>query len=357
MIARAIFAAVLLLAIPARAADVFTIGPVPVDATGKSAAAAREQARVEGQRQAFQLLLERITLPSDRARVPHLDSSALNNLVQDFAVANERSSAVRYLADLTFRFRAEEVRRLLRGAGVPFAETVSKPVVVLPVFLGEGDPVLWDSPNPWRDAWANRRAPAGLVPFVVPTGDLSDLSAVDAGQAVAGDEAAFSRIAQLHGGGDVLVTAARVRGQGVFETITTRYGTGGGPQRLVQTWRAGEGEDETALFARAVEGVAAAVEETWKRENLLHFGQEGTLSVAVPLGSIEDWIAVRDRLAGLAAVRRADLVALNRSEARLELRYLGDPAQLKLALAQRDLVLDESGTGWVLRRRGSPQTP
>lgn len=126
---------------------------------------------------------------------------------------------------------------------------------------------------------------------------------------------------------------------------------------MAQTWRAGEGEDEEALFARAVEGVAAAVEEAWKRENLLYFGQEGTLAVAVPLRSIEDWVAVRDRLVGLAAVRRADLVALNRSEARLELRYVGDPAQLKLALAQRDLVLDESGTGWVLRRRGSPQAP
>jgi hypothetical protein len=357
MIARVMFAAVLLLALPARAADVFTVGPVPVDATGKSAAEAREQARTDGQRRAFSALIERLTLASDRARVPRVDAAALNNLVQDFAVANERSSAVRYLADLTFRFRADPLRRLLRGAGVPFAETQSKPVVVLPVLVGEGTPVLWDSPNPWRDAWANRRTQGGLVPFIVPTGDLADLAAVDAPQAIAGDRAAFDKIAQLHGNGEVLVSEARARGESVFETITTRYGAGGGPQGLAQTWRANPGESEADLLARAVEGVAASVEEVWKQENLLRFGQEAKLAVSVPVQSIEDWVGVRERLSGVAAIQRADVVGLNRSEARLELSYIGDPAQLKLALAQRDLVLEEGSPSWTLRRRGAPQKP
>jgi hypothetical protein len=357
MIARVIVAAVLLLALPARAADVFTVGPVPVDATGKSAAEAREQARIDGQRRAFRTLIERLTLASDRARIPRVDDATLNNLVQDLAVANERSSAVRYLADLTFRFRPEPVRRLLRGASVPFAETPSKPVVVLPVLGGEGSPVLWDSPNPWRDAWANRRAQGGLVTFIVPTGDLSDLSAVDAPQAIAGDKSAFDQIARLHGNGDVLVTEARIRGQGAVETVTTRYGAGGGPQGVAQTWRANQGESEGDLLARAVEGVAASVEDAWKQENLLRYGQEATLAVSVPVQSIDDWVGVRERLSGIPAVQRADLVSLNRNEARIDLRYLGDPAQLKLALAQRDLVLEEGSPNWTLRRRGATQQP
>src|SRR5689334_871645 len=286
MIARVVFAALLILAVPAWAADVFTVGPVPVDVTGKSAAEAREEARVDGQRRAFRTLVERLTLASDRARLPRVDDAMLNNLVQDFSVANERSSAVRYLADLTFRFRSEPVRRLLRGAGIPFAETPSKPVVVLPVLVGDGEPVLWDSPNPWRDAWANRRTQGGLVPFVVPTGDLSDLSAVDAPQALAGDKDSFDKIVQLHGNGDALVTTARPRGEGVYETVTTRYGASGGPQGLAQTWRANQGESKEDLLARAADGVAAAVEDVWKQENLLRFGQEAKLAVSVPVRSL-----------------------------------------------------------------------
>jgi hypothetical protein len=216
--------------------------------------------------------------------------------------------------------------------------------------------VLWDSPNPWRETWANRRSQGGLVPFIVPTGDLADLAAVDAPQAVAGDAAAFQRIARLHGSGDVLVSEARVRDEGAFETVTTRYGPGGGSQPVTQTWRPNPGESREDLLARAAEGVAGAVEEAWKRENLLRFGQQATLAVSVPVQSLEDWVAVRERLSGIAAIQRADLIALDRTQARLELRYVGDPAQLKLALAQRDLVLDEGGAGWTLRRRAAAQT-
>ena len=48
------------------------------------------------------------------------------------------------------------------------------------------------------------------------------------------------------------------------------------------------------------------------------------------------------------------IVALNRNEARLDLVYVGDPAQLKLALAQRDLDLQEGDPNWTLRPRGAP---
>jgi Uncharacterized protein conserved in bacteria (DUF2066) len=357
MIGRAVLLAVLLLALPARAQDVFAVGPVAVDATGESAAAAREEARLDGQREAFQRLVARLTVPADRERVPRVDDAQLNNLIQDFAVANERSSAVRYLADLTFRFRADAVRRLLRGAGVPFAETVSKPLVVLPVFAGEAGPVLWDSPNPWREAWANWRPPGGLVPFIVPFGDLADLAAVDAEQALAGDPAALQRIGRLHRNGDVLVSEARRQGEGVVETTTTRHGVGSEPQGLTQTWRAEGDETEEALLARAVAGVAEAVEEVWKRNNLLQFGQEARLVVAVPLDGIEEWVAIRERLAEIPAVRRAQTLALNREAARVELRYLGDPRQLELALAQRDLELAEGSPDWILRRRAGPTRP
>jgi hypothetical protein len=240
---------------------------------------------------------------------------------------------------------------------VPFAETPSRPVVVLPVLLGEGGAALWDSPNPWREAWANRRSSGGLVPFIVPVGDLADLGAVDTQQALTADTASFEKIAQLHGGGDVLVTQARPRAGGAFETTTTRYGAGGGPQGASQTWRANPGESEADLLARAVAGVAASVEEAWKQDNVLRFGQQTSLTVSVPVSSLDDWVRVRERLDGIPAIQRADLLGLNRAEARIELRYVGDPAQLKLALAQRDLVLAEGAPNWTLRPRSGSQRP
>src|SRR5690348_8790050 len=136
--------------------DIFTVANVPVDATAKSAAAAREAARIDGQRRAFRTLLERLTLAADRNRLPRLSDARITDMIRDFEVANERRSTVRYLADYTFRFRPDQVRQVLRNAGIPFAETISKPVTVLPILTQGSSSVLWDDPNPWRDAWASR---------------------------------------------------------------------------------------------------------------------------------------------------------------------------------------------------------
>jgi hypothetical protein len=339
----------------ASAADIFSVGPVPVDANGANATAARDAARVEGQRKALRLLFERLTLAGDWPRLPRIDDATLGRLVRDFSVANEKNSATRYLADYTVRFRPDQVRMVLRNAGIPFAETPSKPLIVLPVLTQGGNSVLWDSPNPWRDAWANRKALTGLVPFVVPTGDLADVAAIDAAQAIAGDAAALQRIAEQHGGGDVLVTQATQQGSGELRALTTgtsRFGSIADMQDVRGNWRANSNEGEADFLARVADAVAREVEETWKRDNLLRGGQESTLTATVPIGGLKDWIAVRDRLAAVAAVKRTDIVSLTRTEARVDIHYMGDPKQLAVALSQRDLQLVEGTPFWTLRQSG-----
>jgi hypothetical protein len=265
---------------------------------------------------------------------------------------------VRYLADLTVHFRADAVRQFLRQAGIPFAETVSKPLIVLPV-LHDGDRLaLWEDPNPWRDAWTNANPVIGLVPLVRPIGELEDVQAIDADAAVKGDDAHLQAIAQRYGDDDVLVTQATLKTDGpqhVVDVSSTRYTPGqpGTEQSWVGSIAANPGESDADLFGRAVLATVAQVEEAWKAANVLNFSQSGTLTARVPASSLEDWITVRDRLAAIPAVRSSRLVSLDRQEARVEIHYVGDPSQLRTALAQRDLDLSGDDPNWVLQRHST----
>src|SRR6266478_4301293 len=125
---------------------------VKVDATADSAAAARELARIDGQRRALGLVVDRLSGSSDNPKLAKLDDKTITDMVESFEVANERMSAVRYLADYTFHFRPSKVRRLVHlgetapaeGGGKPTVsessskpavpESSSKPTVVLPVY-------------------------------------------------------------------------------------------------------------------------------------------------------------------------------------------------------------------------------
>jgi Uncharacterized protein conserved in bacteria (DUF2066) len=337
-------------------AGVFTVANVPVDATAASADAARDAARLAGERLAYNMLLAKLTLVADAARLPPATDAILNDVIQGFEVANERHSTVRYLANYTYHFRPDAVRALLRQAGVPFAETMSKPLVVLPVLDAAGGPVLWDDPNPWRDAWNQRKVPAGLVPLIVPLGGVDEVATIDANGAIKGDSAALAKVSQRYGGSDVLVSHATIIKTGDHESLnvtSTRYvpGSNGNPQTSIHSYVLGPGEDGPALMSRAVTDTVSQLEKQWKSANILDLNQAGTLTAVVPITGLPDWVAVADRLAAVAAVQKTDLLAIDRRQARVTIRYVGDLAQLRLALAQRNLDLSGDNGSFVLAYR------
>ena len=353
----ALVAAMMALAAPADAltrAEIFTIS-VPVDATAASATAARDAARLDGERRAFAALLERLTLAKDRGRLPAASDTTLNQVIIGFEVANEHRSTVRYLADYPVHFRPDTVEQRLRDRGVPFAETASKPVVVLPLLEVAGKPMLWDDPNPWREAWTSAKPPQGLVPLRVPLGEVEDVSAIDGAKADAGDDARLQALSANYDHADVLVTRATIRSDGRVEVSTTRFvpGSPGGEQSWSASYTANPGESEKDLLARAIAGTAAQVNDAWKQANMLDYSQTATLTVTVPADDLNSWLAVRQRLAATTAVRSSQLLSLDRHGARVELHYVGSPEQLRVGLAQNNLNLSGNDPDWVLQRGGT----
>ena len=147
--------------LPVRAADDDPYSAmVKVDASSDVIGKARDAARLDGQRRALTAVAERRSGGSGAAKLPKLDDKAITDMVASFEVANERMSAVRYVADVTFHFLPDEVDRVLQKAGIGVAGEAGvssgKPLVVIPVYQSGATAVLWDDPNPWRDAWAQR---------------------------------------------------------------------------------------------------------------------------------------------------------------------------------------------------------
>lgn len=353
----------------AQDADPFT-ATVAVDATAETAAKAREAARLDGQRRALAALVERLPGAGPAAKLPKLDDKAIGDLVASFEVANERMSAVRYVADYTFHFRPAEVRRVMRSAGIALAEDpakpqevskpppdAGKPLVLLPVYQAGRVARLWDDPNPWREAWDRQSAAARLV---IPLGDAGDIAAIDADKARAGDAEALAALAQRNGGNDAVVAIAAIRGQpdkpsGVDVTIR-RYRDGQLIDSRNTALTANSGESEADLLGRARGAVAALVESGWKKDALAGYDQQGSLTAVLPIAGLDDWVSARERLATVPAIRKVALVALSRQEATIEIGYVGSIDQLKASLAGISLDLVRGDPVWRLARTAPDRT-
>lgn len=335
---------------------------VKVDATADSPAGAREAARIDGQRRALAAIADRLSGGTGAAKLTKLDDRTITDMVASFEVANEKMSAVRYLADYTFHFRPAALQRALRNAGVALSDQPGKepgkPAVVLPVYQTASGAVLWDDPNPWRDAWAQTAPATGPVPLSVPLGDISDIAAIDAAKARAGDAGALAAIGKQNGAEDAIVALATPRGPADkpsgLDIVVRRYRAGrpldGHPESLT----ANPGEAADAFFGRAVVAVVAAIESGWKKEPVPHYDQQGSLTAVLPITGLDDWVKVRDRLAGVPTIRKVSLVTLSRQEATIEIDYLGNIDQLKASLAGASLDLVKGDPNWRLARSGAP---
>ena len=339
---------------------------VKVDATADSVAAARELARIDGQRRALALVIDRLSGSTESAKLPKLDDRTVTDMVESFEVANERMSAVRYLADYTFHFRPSKVRRLVHSADSAPAEANStpavdeggsKPVIVLPVYKDSARTVLWDDPNAWRQAWGQQSAGPGLSHLTVPLGDASDLAIIDSDRAEAGSPDALTAIAQRNGGDEAIVALATARREGDklvgLDLSIKRYRSGHLSDTRESTLEADPGESADDFLKRAADTTARQIASSSKKSPGPSSDQQVSLGAIVPIGSISEWVRVRDRLASVPAIRKVDLLSLNRHEAKIQIKYVGSSEQLRSSLAEVDLGVDGTDPIWRLQLSGA----
>jgi len=336
---------------------IFEVRGVPVDAQAATAAQAHAQAIEAGRRAAWDRLVERL-VPIDQARkLPPLSDDLLIGLTVGYEVARERTSDVRYLGSLNFRFNPTAVRQHFTRVGINYAEVVSQPVLILPVYNNGNKPLLWEEESPWLSAWLDRPFGGGLVPIAVPYGDLADIRDITAVQAVLADREAIKTIAARYGAEQAVVVNARPvasesSGQAIELNLTYVGGVSDG-RSLVRTVVPDANSSDGDLLSVAARTAASEIQEAWKAENLISPGLETRVTVIAPITSFENWLEIRKGLDQVSSVSRRELLRLTRNEALIDVWINGDAGQLALALKQKDFVLTETPDGWLLYKEGT----
>ena len=344
----------------AEARDLYTIEDVRVDERAVDELEAKKIGIKKAQREALRDLIKKITLRDNHINLPYVDKKSVQTAIRDYAIIEEKFGGGRYLAKLTIRFKRSAVRNILQRRKLLFAETVSRPLVVLPVYRAAGSVMLWDDPNPWHEAWANRPSSGGLLPLVLPIGDYSDVAVINAIQVLQGSEEHLSAIAEKYKAIGTLVTIAELNvnpksGSPSIEVSMTRFGKGDSGRTFVRSFYALPDENIRRLLGKAVETLSLRAEEDWKRDTLQRISGEQWMNVKVPLKSLLNWLRIRKRITNVSTVMEVRLIRISVNEAILKLKYTGGPDQIRLSMAQSELDLRfENKRGIYILRLARP---
>lgn len=322
----------------------YTIERIQVDVTAENAAAAREEAFALAQVRAFDALADRLLSEDERAGFERPDTEIISSLVQDFEILEEQLSHVRYIGTYRFRFREKAVSDFFSNRGVAHTDVSSRPVLVIPFYQTGQRNILWSGDNPWLRAWQNSSERRGLVPVVVPIGDLQDITDVNEDKALASDWSRTGNMGSRYGAGEVMILLAVPEYDQAGNILKLRvdvYTIEDGLPEYASSLDVSRRSGETAdgLFLRATSTVKDKLQKLWKNMTIVDPSQTSEITVRVRFNDIREWIAVKSALDGVKMLDELSVESLNPHEAYLHIKFRGDEGRLRLALSQKELQL------------------
>lgn len=343
-----------LIAGPALAqSELFTIENVIVDVTAKNALEARNQAFEKAQQQAFITLAERMLSEAEAQTLAPPETLLISSLIQDYEVTAEKLSTVRYVGTYTFRFKDSAVRQYFSGQGVQYTDVGSKPLLVLPFFQFGERTVLWSPYNAWIQAWNRAENLGGLVPLMVPMGDLQDVKDIGDEEALTYDQHRLAGLLTRYEAGEAvlliaipdanlsLVTGDQESATGALSVHIYRTDRAGPEyvQQIVETARPGQTKGQ--LLDQAVRSVHKTLQKDWKTKTLAAASESNRIHVQVAFKNLQEWSETQKSLQRVYGINEVILRSLSPKSAQIDLVFQGTADRLRLALQQADMTLSE----------------
>ena len=325
------------------AADPFTVANVPVDATGSNAIEAQTKAISEGQVQAATILLNRVTLPSERvgkdfSQVP---PETIARMIRALEISNEKRSTQRYYGDVTIAFAPSEVKSFLDRQGMTMISSQAAPRLLVPVLSGNN---LWRS-NSWQNAWAVGGYDNALTPIDVLSLSRGNDSLINADQARSLDMAALKRLSTYFGQQRILVAYAEPALGGIKVYVTDVLPGSDKADNL--------GSFTAGSYKEAADLVIAGLEDEWKTAFMSLEANSISMNVSVLYGSHEDWLWLQKVINDTAQIQGARLDAFAKDGAMMRITYGGDLGRLRNELNFKGVeIRNDPDLGMLIFRRG-----
>lgn len=344
-----IFFSVLLFCVSARAeSPVYTVD-VSVDVTDVNAAQAREKAMVAANRKAFETVVQKITTAQGAKSLMNFSNEQILNFIKEVSVVSEKSSNVRYIADLKVTVNENILKRYMNEKDVRTVVEAASNVVIIPVFreYPSDKPLLWEDNNSWRFAWENKAPRNSLVKISSVPANTISFAAIDAQKALAFNSAALEEIALNNNANDVYVADAVYDG---IEGLTVHLSSlkkGSGVETINV---AGDRNQSAELMTRAVDEVSAKIENKVKVASIAENQMMSSIEVVYNFVSLKDWVATEKVLKSIAYVRNLQVEAMGAGKVQFKLEFVGADDKIWAALRSYGLNLKKYDSFYLLEK-------
>ncbi len=326
----------------------YIIDEIAIDVTAENAVQARENAILEAQRSAFDKLVKNTLNDADYQSLPTISDQMLTDLVRGFSVKNERSSADRYKAEFTVTFDEEKLERFLGVVGLADFHKGHSSIVIMPFLQIGSKLILWDEPNPWREAWQkNVILNTDNLTIRVPIGDISDIADIPDASAFTPDSANITTILERYNAQHVIYAVAKTKGpvldpsEGVRVTL---YSVS--PNSVTRLNQIAVTHDlEKLSFENAITETVDYLEKNWSSQITFSEIQSQSVTAQLYMSGLAEWVDIKRQIESLANVENVKNNSMTHDRVDLTIEYTGSLDDFRNVLNLNGFNLSRNSLG------------
>lgn len=312
----------------------------------------RKNALKQATEEGFYRLLGQLTSASSiESHKEELSKINLDILLKKVHIVTERND-VPYQVTFDLEYDRTAVKDVLTDLKIPFSEISTGRVLLIPLYETEQQTYLWQDNNPWKEQLIKASKQLGLVHFILPTGDVSEMRMLTPEMAAFGAEDILLSVAQGYATETVCVVRARESNTVVGRQLSVEANWYGKDQmEPMYKERTLSGTDNiTEIRAEMAASMLKEMEDKWRSLNMLNFDQTTSVLVRYVPVNLSDAQRMRQVFEKLPILKDLWMRMMSQSELVYQIDFYGDVPKLLQQVEALGIHLKQAEDGaqvWV----------
>ncbi len=336
-----LIALVTFFSVNAFASNFYVQSNILVAGEGQNVLEAQTNAISDGQKQAFLMLIEKISPTVDITQFEGLDVAPF---VQDVSLSDEKVSATTYKGNLSVRFKAEPIYDLLSIQNEPFLTSLPEPMLLVPVFEHNGIDVVFSKENPILDYFYQSKDYNKFFQInIVPNDDQKLQEASKVWQTgLIEKQKSFLNEYEVS---KVLVLKIKKLND-VYQVETKVLPEESMPEAMVNFQVMDDREDIRFVVKDLIQDAFSNMEKKWIYLMTKNVAPVSIYHLLTPVSKVSELKKIKDKIAKLNFVEKVEIKGFKNKMLSVEMAFKGslDELQKKLLLNQMGLTLYMSET-------------
>lgn len=312
---------------------------ISVDITANTVTEAKQQAMSKAVRDGISEILQNISTTKSVEEMNKLNDNQLQHFIAGVMVLMEKSSDIRYIADLRITVNEDILKTYMEENNMPLIIGDELNIYIAPLLeKTDGSLDLWSNENIWRQAFLNRKdIQKANINIRLLEKNLGNITAVETNRFFDMTEGEYNELASFNHADNIYVLKYSLKDNKVYIKSF--------PEREINEIAI---ENETP--EKTINKVLPFIKDTQK-EKLVQQQlpqTEEKIDVVYTYAKLSDWISLKHLLENSPQVDNVAIASMGNSKVHFSFIFNGSIEKLQSQLAQRGYNLSSQGEYYVI---------